>query len=171
MKNSLTPSVELAPDYYLTNFNFLVDWVMQQHQDVLNNDEKSFIARFQKLNRQSQCLFVRLSSRKGPLFRADKLQYSEIDSIAVAADELIAVGLLHGDTLLPVRELAILLTKVELIDLFSSELKGRKTERKEFLVELLEKIILNQSCGWTGRKGNSAKYIGWIASTSSIPYY
>ncbi|MES2825593.1 MAG: VRR-NUC domain-containing protein [Pseudomonadota bacterium] len=138
MKNSLTSSLDLAPDYYLTNFNFLVDWVMQQHQDMLNNDEKTFIAHFQKLNHQSQCLFVRLSSRKGPLFRADKLQYSEINSIALAANELIAVGLLHGDTLLHVSELATLLTKVELIALFNNEIKSQKSERKEFLVELLE---------------------------------
>jgi hypothetical protein len=138
MKNSPMPSIDLTPDYYLTNFNFLIDWVVQHHQDMLNNDEKNFIAHFQKLDRQSQCLFVRLSGRKGPLFRAEKLHYSEINSIGTAANELIAVGLLHGDTLLNIDELAALLTKMELIELFSKKLKSQKSERKEFLVKLLE---------------------------------
>lgn len=137
MSQSPTNTSDLAADYYLTNFQFLVDWVLQRYADLLSVDELHFLACFQKLPRTSQCLLVRLSSRKGPLFRRDKLHYAEIDSIEQAAAELIAVDLLSDNALLSIDEIANLLTKVELLNLFKEHLQGAKQARKEELIAQL----------------------------------
>jgi hypothetical protein len=137
MNNSKAPSTDLAPDYYLRNFTFLLDWITQHYADLLTESELDFIARFQPLSHQSQCLFVRLSSRKGQLFRADKLHYAEIDSLIDAAQELMNAGLLEMDFLLSIENAANQLTKIELINLFREELCINKAEQKSVLVQLL----------------------------------
>lgn len=137
MNNSKAPSTDLAPDYYLRNFTFLLDWITQHYADLLTESERDFIARFQPLSHQSQCLFVRLASRKGQLFRADKLHYSEINSLSHAAQELMNAGLLEMDFLLSIEDAANQLTKIELINLFREELHINRAEQKSVLVQLL----------------------------------
>lgn len=140
MNRSPPKAPDLAADYYLTNFHFMVNWVLQRYADLLSADEHQFLAAFQQLTRTSQCLLVRLSGRKGPLFRSDKLHYAEIDSIEQAAQELIAAGLLSSDRLLSISDAADLLTKVELLNLFSQDLIGTKQARKEVLVAQLGEL-------------------------------
>lgn len=140
MNRSPPKAPDLAADYYLTNFQFMVDWVLQRYADLLSADEHQFLAAFQQLTRASQCLLVRLSGRKGPLFRSDKLYYAEIVSIEHAAQELIAAGLLSSDRLLSISDAAALLTKVELLDVFSQDLIGIKQARKEVLVAQLNEL-------------------------------
>lgn len=137
MSQPLPNPPDLAADYYLTNFHFLVSWVLQRYEDLLSTDERHFLTCFQQLSRPSQCLLVRLSSRKGPLFRRDKLHYAEIDSIEQAAAELVAAGLLSDSILLSMDELANVLTKAELLGLFREYLPGAKQARKEELIAQL----------------------------------
>jgi len=50
----------------------------------------------------AQCLYVRLALRRGPLFRTDKLRYTEVSDLAAAIDELLGAGLLQVcDAVLP----------------------------------------------------------------------
>jgi hypothetical protein len=131
---------DLSPHYYLDNFRFLLDWVSRQYADLLNDEEQDFIARFNQLSHSdhhSQCLLVRLLGRKGPHFRADKLRYDEIAQLQDCATRLIDKQLLQTNALLSLDELAGLLTKPELLELFSAELRPYKSERKETLVLLL----------------------------------
>jgi hypothetical protein len=132
---------DIAADYYLTNFQFLADWVLQHYADLLNADERYFLDCFQQLSRDGQCLLVRLSSRKGPLFRRDKLRYSEINPIEQAAAELIALGLLGNNTSLSIHELAAALTKTELLSVFGEHLPGAKQARKEVLIAQLDELF------------------------------
>ena len=132
---------DLAADYYLTNFRFLVSWVLLRYEDLLSSQERQFVSRFQELPHNSQSLLVRLFSRKGPLFRQDKLHYPEIDSIAHATEKLIAVGLLSSDELISMHEAANLLTKAELLSLFGKHLNGAKQARKDVLVAHLSNIF------------------------------
>ncbi|RYE41504.1 MAG: hypothetical protein EOP48_23925, partial [Sphingobacteriales bacterium] len=125
-----TTKTDLAADYYLTNFHFLLNWVEQRYRDLLSPDEQQFLGHFKQLKRSSQCLLVRLVSRKGPLFRRDKLQYAEIDSIEEAANELMQVGLLKSECRLDLKSIASLLTKTELITIFEGYLQGIKHLRK-----------------------------------------
>ncbi|RYY01622.1 MAG: VRR-NUC domain-containing protein [Gammaproteobacteria bacterium] len=137
MPDSTPTTPEIAPDYYLTNFQCLVNWVAARYEDLLSAEELQFITQFHNLNHGGQCLFVRLSSRKGNLFRADKLRYTEIDSVEVAAYNLVKNNLLEMESLLTLQEVSSLLTKVELLGLFREELSAHKSQRKEVLIQLL----------------------------------
>jgi len=131
------PTIAIASDYYLTNFSFLVNWVAERYWDLLDENERIFLKKFQQLSHSSQCLFVRLSSRKGNLFRTDKLSYAEIDSLEHAAQGLIDSDFIKNDSLLSLAEICSLLTKVEILNIFRNELKEYKSERKDVLVEVL----------------------------------
>lgn len=127
----------LALDYYLHNFRFLIDWISKSYTDLLTPEEALFIDKFHQLDDTSQCLLVRLVSRKGPCFRVEKLNYIEIADINSAADKLIASALLAVDPFMDVRACATMLTKPELAVLFHAELHSYKSSRKEILVEIL----------------------------------
>ena len=127
----------LAPDYYLKNFRFLLDWVQERYADLLNQEEHHFIQQFYQLSHDAQCLLVRLSSRKGPLFRRDKLSYSEITSIDSAAEQLLKAELLQTDIPIPVEVICNSLTKPEILLLFNSHVADLKQARKEVLVQQL----------------------------------
>ncbi|RYY74739.1 MAG: VRR-NUC domain-containing protein [Gammaproteobacteria bacterium] len=129
--------VAIPPDYYLTNFKFLVKWVVARYADLLDKSEQDFVEKFERLGHSSQCLFVRLSSRKGNLFRTDKWKYTEISSLEAAAEGLIRSGFISTNSLLSISDAVNLLTKAEALTLFKNELKTYKNERKEVLVELL----------------------------------
>ena len=133
--NNLAP--DLAPDYYLKNFRFLLDWVNERYADLLNVDELYFIQQFNQLDHDAQCLLVRLSSRKGPLFRRDKLDYSEIASLDLAAQQLLDAKLLQTETPIALEELCNSLTKPELLLLFGEQLAGLKQARKDVLIQTI----------------------------------
>lgn len=170
MSQSPTNTPDLAADYYLTNFQFLVDWVLQRYADLLSADELHFIACFQQLSRTSQCLLVRLSSRKGPLFRRDKLHYAEIDSIEQAAAKLIAAGLISDNALLSIDELANVLTKAELFSLFKEHLPGAKQSRKEELIAQLSAQFSGSKTwqDWTGNQFGAIYHLDNQAIISNL---
>ncbi len=134
----LATGAPLAPDYYLHNFRFLLDWVNDRYRDLLASAETGFIDSFRQLDRNGQCLLVRLATRKGPWFRGSKLNYAEIEGIETAANCLCSVNLLADDPVLDITCLGGLLTRTELIHLFSAELAGYRSRRKPELLALLE---------------------------------
>ena len=85
--------VTLPEDYYLKNFRCVLTFVESRYQDLLTENEKGYIDAFQFLDEKAQRLYVRLMLRKGPLFRSDKLNYSEIEAIDQAAKQLKKSGL------------------------------------------------------------------------------
>ncbi|MCW8127822.1 VRR-NUC domain-containing protein [Microbulbifer halophilus] len=113
--------VELAPDYYLTNFHALMEFVMARYQPLLSDDERRFYSSFRALDLDSQRLYVRLLSRKGvpssagALFRQRKLVYPEIDDLPRAAERLVEAGLLRRNPALPPDEYLPLFSKSELL--------------------------------------------------------
>ncbi|SDJ60322.1 VRR-NUC domain-containing protein [Microbulbifer yueqingensis] len=112
--------VELAPDYYLTNFRALVDFVVERYRPLLSEGERQFYVTFRALEANSQRLYVRLLSRKGvpssagALFREHKLAYAEIDQLPAAAEALCEAGLLRRNPELLLEEILPLFTKAEL---------------------------------------------------------
>lgn len=138
---------ELPPRYYLDNFQFFIRWVEERYVDLLDKQELAFVESFRQLNKNSQCLLVRMIGRKGPWFRADKLSYAEIADCSLAADQLINMQLISINSSLDISELASVLTKAELLVLFEEQLRGGKTERKEALIEIL-KVAFPDSQTW-----------------------
>lgn len=157
----LTPIPDLAPDYYLTNFRFMLDWVWERYADLLNDDERYFIQAFHQLEHDAQCLLVRLSSRKGPVFRRDKLHYTEIVSLDAAAQQLLDANLIRIDTLHSLDTLANHLTKPELLALFGEHLAGLKQARKELLIQTLGAHFPDARTwqGWTNNQFGAAWYL------------
>lgn len=130
-----TPSVVLEPKYYLTNFTTLLSGVKDLYQDLLNESEQQWLARFYALEEDEQCLLVRMMTRKGEWFRSDKLRYSELTNPETLLANLALSGFV--DLALPDSPKLLadtLLTKPELLALFP---KLPKSLRKSELVALL----------------------------------
>ena len=78
------PPVELPEKYYLDNFKSLLRFVEEKCGSLLSRKEKNFYRKFRQLPESAQCLFVRLTNRKGSYFRASKLFYAEIPDLTDA---------------------------------------------------------------------------------------
>ncbi|MGY5538112.1 VRR-NUC domain-containing protein [Vibrio brasiliensis] len=127
--------VELEPDYYLSNFRKLTLHAIEWYPDLLSKTEHAWITAFEQLEKDAQCLLVRLLSRKGEWFRSDKLQYLEINSIPAALDALHQQGFITLNAKLDEAELARqLLTKAEIVALFS--VSSRTLRKEQMLNEL-----------------------------------
>ncbi len=114
-----TPTPELAPDYYLDNFQRLINHALEWYQDLLSVGENEWIKSFNALTREQQCLLVRLFSRKGQWFRSDKLQYQEIEDIPATLTNLAKLGFISINPEVSNQTLAQnLLTKPETLSLF-----------------------------------------------------
>ncbi|KAF1054261.1 MAG: Fanconi-associated nuclease 1 [Stenotrophomonas maltophilia] len=122
--------------YYLANFHTVLDWLDARYADLLDADELAFIHGFRQLPRNAQALLVRLMMRKGPHFRASKLDYAEIGCPHEAAAPLLAAGWLLADAELDVDALAGLLLKHELAALFDPA--PRRAARKAELLATLQ---------------------------------
>ncbi len=129
---------ELPPDYYLANFTQLLRCVETSYHDLLSAEEQAFLRTFAGLDHDSQCLLVRLISRKGPFIRRSRINYPEIGSVDEAARRLQEAGLLDTDPELDVVQVADLLTRPELLSRFKSDLTGLGAARKAVLVAHLQ---------------------------------
>jgi hypothetical protein len=104
--------------YYLDHFRFALRWLHDRYADLLSRRENEFIHEFAALPRSSQALLVRLIMRRGQRFRASKINYPEIGSIPRACGPLIELQWIDPRPLLSIEELARLVTRAELGDLF-----------------------------------------------------
>ncbi|MBF0298625.1 MAG: VRR-NUC domain-containing protein [Oligoflexia bacterium] len=93
-KLSLPAKTQLKKDYYLDNFEKLLDFVETRYFNLLTEQEKNFLKIFKNLPHNAKCLYVRLSSRKGPLFRKEKIEYEEITDLDEAVLFLIEKNLI-----------------------------------------------------------------------------
>ncbi|MEZ8542858.1 VRR-NUC domain-containing protein [Vibrio splendidus] len=136
---------QLSPTYYLDNFNRLMEHAQTLYPDLLSDDECRWLSEYKRLSVASQCLMVRLLSRRGCWFRSDKLSYVEIPDLKSALQELNAssfVTLSHPteqhNLVISDLELGLhLLTKPELLSAFP-HLKNNKTAKKDELLALLD---------------------------------
>jgi len=110
---------ELPVGYYVGNFLAILDFVDSHYDDVLTLDEKTFSRTFRSLSLDARRLYVRLMSRKGPLFRSDTLVYNEIDDIEGAAEELVQKGFLEVNGPWELEHELVLLRKPEILKLIS----------------------------------------------------
>jgi hypothetical protein len=82
------PIPDLSPFYYWENFNYVLGYVKKQYKNLLSDSEIIFIHDFENLPKESQCLYLRLASRRALWFREEKLTYVEISNISLSLDEL-----------------------------------------------------------------------------------
>jgi VRR-NUC domain len=106
---------ELAPFYYLNNFELVLSSIESRYPDLLLKDELRFIEEFSQLPLVSRALLVRMVMRRGDVFRASRLDYAEIGETREAAAPLIESGWVSDRPMLKLGEFARLVTKEELI--------------------------------------------------------
>ncbi|HBO3642024.1 TPA: nuclease Fan1, partial [Pseudomonas aeruginosa] len=128
------------PFYYLHNFRAVLAWIGERYADLLDDQERAFIAAFAELPEASQALLVRMVMRKGTLFREGKLAYAEIGDTRAAVQPLLALGWVDAQPTLELAQLFGLLRKDELSQLFRDHL-GRANLRKDALLERLQPLF------------------------------
>lgn len=119
--------------YYLDNFQGVLDWIGQRYDDLLTDEERTFIAAFPALAQPARALFVRMVMRKGTLFRASKLRYAEIGCPVAAAQQLLATGWVERDPVISLDELFDLLSKPEIAAAFGPHLQQKAARKAEQL--------------------------------------
>ncbi|KAI4341680.1 hypothetical protein MLD38_026374 [Melastoma candidum] len=75
---------------YQQNFLIFVNEILLSSSYLFTEDEKIFMESFTSLSNDSQRLFIRLYSRKGPWFPMSKISYPEISNVGQAIDDLSA---------------------------------------------------------------------------------
>lgn len=124
------------PLYYLENFRQVLSWIGQRYDDLLDDEERRFIDHFACLSEPAQALLVRMVMRKGTLFRASKLSYSEIGDVRQAVAQLLECGWVDAQPLLDLHALFALMRKDELSLCFRAH-GVKSTEKKSDLLERL----------------------------------
>ncbi|XVF37850.1 hypothetical protein REPUB_Repub20aG0046500 [Reevesia pubescens] len=129
---------------YQQNFCLLLQEVLRSSPHLFTDDEKKFIESFTSLSEDSQRLFVRLYTRKGPWFRLSTIMYPEVCHPQQAVKELSATGYLclfeditelHDDDM---KDLLSLLTVSELRDILCTlKKKCNRGSRKQSLIASL----------------------------------
>ncbi|XP_057990758.1 fanconi-associated nuclease 1 homolog isoform X2 [Hevea brasiliensis] len=77
---------------YQQNFCLLMQEVLRSNHHIFTDDEKNFMESFTSLSDDSQRLFVRLYTRKGPWFRVSSISYPEVSDSKQAINDLSAIG-------------------------------------------------------------------------------
>ncbi|XP_027165579.1 fanconi-associated nuclease 1 homolog [Coffea eugenioides] len=79
---------------YQQNLVLMIQEVLKSHSHLLTDGEKTFLERLTLLSDDSQRLFARLYTRKGPWFRMSNISYTEILDCEGAIKELSEAGFL-----------------------------------------------------------------------------
>lgn len=125
------------PFYYLNNFHTVLGWLRERYGDLLSERELAFIDEFANVPQAARALLVRMTMRKGTLFRASKLDYAEIGPTREAAWPLIEKGWVDAEPELSLEQLFALSTKAEIVTAFGDYLAA-PSARKPDLLETLK---------------------------------
>lgn len=121
--------------YYLTHFNEFLNFVKGPCEALLSDVDKHFIANFESLNKDSQCLLVRTLNRKSPFIKTSSLFYDEIFDVEQQIEQLIQVGLLKSVSSSEAIAWIKTLTKAELINIISPYEKVLSSWPKQTLMD------------------------------------
>lgn len=132
----------LADDYYLANFHRLAGFVCSTYSDILSPEERQWYKALQAASEPAQRLYIRLLTRKGSVFRLDRLRYPEICDLNSAAAELAARGLADVSPPADLAELVATYTKPELLRLLKDTGSGTRTLKSSLSrVELVQQLL------------------------------
>lgn len=148
----------LHPLYYLDNFELVLDWVRSRYDDVLQVEEKQFIADFATLPQASRALFVRMVMRKGELFRRSKLSYAEIGDIEQAMQALLELAWVKEDPELDLAAVFDLLLKPELAAAFSLTPAQKQLKKQDLFAQLVQTAATEQQDNKLSPRAFSAWY-------------
>ncbi|KAK4838019.1 hypothetical protein QYF36_010411 [Acer negundo] len=137
---------------YQHNFNLLIQEVLRSTPHLFTDDENIFMESFSALSGDSQRLFVRLYTRKGPWFRLSNISYSEVSNLQEAIKELSGNGFLclledanelHDD----IKEICNLLTVSELREILSVFQKRQSSNHGSRKHDLIASLLCSYEDG------------------------
>jgi hypothetical protein len=134
---------QLKPKYYLDNFEYLLNFVIQKYKPILSDNELTFISVFSNMHEDSRALYVRLINRRKRFFQLQDLDYPEINDInlSLSTAEVSNLVNIHKRFQNPInQDILHVFSKQELIKFAS--LKKVSNLSKNALIEL---IILEYS--------------------------
>ena len=131
----LTPDAPPPLDYYQNNCITLINFVLDRYTAVLAPEVTRQLRDYLALTIDSQRLFARLLTRKGPLVRVDSLNYREVSDLSAALLELEQTQFVIRQPRGPGDRLLALLRKAEISEVFSRVQTGKrkKLEQVEWL--------------------------------------
>jgi VRR-NUC domain len=137
----------LPPKYYHSNFNYLIQFVVEKYAHILEKPELDFLHLFADLPEDAQCWFIRFSNRKGSFFKYQDIAYEELSSISTNFEILEKkefIGKLSVEKHTEyIQDILHITTKPELQALFS--IPGMKTAKKEIWVNaILETFMVDE---------------------------
>ncbi|MDP9064589.1 MAG: VRR-NUC domain-containing protein, partial [Pseudomonadota bacterium] len=113
----LKPIAETSPldnrFYYVANFETMLRTLQRRDGDLLSAEEGGFIREFFSVPQVSRALLVRMLMRRGPLFRAARLNYREIPQPIAAAQPLLERGWIDPTPTMTLAEVFGIFTKAE----------------------------------------------------------
>lgn len=121
----LTPFEPPPEDYYQQNCVAVCEFVLQRYAGLLQQDVVRNLHAFLTLGDDPQRLLARLLTRKGPLFRLDALNYTEIADIRAALCALEQIDFVQWAPCIAADSALALLRKGELTALFPERLSAR----------------------------------------------
>jgi DNA polymerase III subunit epsilon len=83
---------DLPVFYYHDHFVEMLSFVRTTYGSILTDEHGAFVARFENLSKDAQCLLIRMVNRRGAIFNRTHFRYAEIADVDRAADDLIACG-------------------------------------------------------------------------------
>jgi hypothetical protein len=122
--------------YYLRNFEAMLATLESRDGDLLDADERDFMADFSALPLRSRALLVRMLMRKGRLFRASRLAYSEIDDVPEAMGPLVERRWVDDRPPLRLEQLFRLVTKADVARYFKLPKQRMAIPKSELLADL-----------------------------------
>jgi hypothetical protein len=161
----LEPRRAPPPDYYAANLRFLVGEVAQRNRDLLGPAELAFIDAWAAANVPAQRLLARLFTRKGPWFRADRLNYDEIADVPAALAELAHLGLVRHLPDAPADRLLDLYTRGELKSLFPTLRSGAQQRTK---AEWIHACVTRYTD--SAVRARVARRYVWLDVPASVPF-
>ncbi|KRR25276.1 DNA polymerase [Bradyrhizobium lablabi] len=78
--------------YYLDHFVEMLGFVQRTYGLILTAEHHDFIARFEGLSKDAQCLLIRMVNRRGAIFNRSLFNYPEIADVQRAVSDLMAAG-------------------------------------------------------------------------------
>ncbi|WZZ07975.1 hypothetical protein YC2023_093896 [Brassica napus] len=128
---------------YQLNFNVLVQEVLRSCSHLFTADEKAFLESFTSFSEDSQRLFIRLYTRKGPWFRLSNISYPEVSDSLQALKDLTVKGFMtsvenaNDLNYQTMKEIIELLNVTELRDILSVNKVFSRGSRKRDLINSL----------------------------------
>lgn len=166
---------------YQQNFNLVINEVLGNNSHLFTADEKDFLESLTSASEDSQRLFIRLYTRKGPWFRLSRISYPEVLDSQKAVGELIAIGMicpfedgneLHDNDM---KHILDLLNVFELRDILSMLKKNfdRGSRKQDLIGSLLSSYedglcpllpsLISDKTGFCVRISSQAESLVWRA--------